>query len=115
MGGADKGEAGARSGRQYKMKDKIDWDAIENEGRAKILWLTRYEVLDIFVSEMTEINLFTRIDLPENWRVHEVYYSAARRSFGFIVFSDEFPATEKYVKLPDLEHEKVKHVLVKGQ
>ena len=96
------------------MKDKIDWDVIEKEGRAKILWLTRNEVLDIFVSEMMETNLFTRVELPKNRRVYEVHYSAARRSFGFIIFSDEFPTTEKYKELPELEGDKVKHVLVKG-
>jgi len=96
------------------MKDEIDWELVEEEGRAKILWLSKYELLNIFVSEQSEINWVTLIDLPGNYRVHEVFYEPTRRAFGFIIFSDEFPKTSKFLQLPSFEEDKLKKVLVKA-
>jgi hypothetical protein len=92
-------------------KKKIDWDEIEKAGKGKILWLGKLELLNIFVSEQKKFNIHTLIDLPENWRVRDVFYSFERRSFGFLIISDEFSVTSIGAELPELERDKVKKVV----
>jgi len=96
------------------MMDKIDWDIVEKEGRGKILWLEKTKPLHIFTSEKLEINFATLVDLPKNWRVRDVYYEFESRSFGFVIISNEFSKTSIGAKLPDLERDKVKTIIVKG-
>lgn len=97
--------------KKMEEKKKINWDEIEKAGKGKILWLDRYELLNIFVSEQMEFNVHTLIDLPENWRVYTVIYEPSRRAFGFIIFSDEFPVTAIGTEMPSLEPDKVKKVV----
>ena len=95
-----------------KEENKINWDEIEKAGKGKILWLDKYELLTIFVSEQQDTNIFTLIDLPKNWRVRDVFYSIERRSFGFLIISNEFSATPRGMELPSLKSDKIKKFIV---
>ena len=90
--------------------DKINWETIRQEGRAKMIYLDAQDVVHYFavvngakyLRDPHLIHFAKLYDLPERWSFGSVHDDPARRAFGIIIFSPEFDAVAVGAMIPTL-------------
>jgi len=71
----------------------INWEKVIDEGRSKIIYIGRREVLDYCAVRHGSnhvISVISTYDLPAAWFIGGVNYCAERQAFAYLIFSPNF-------------------------
>jgi hypothetical protein len=70
------------------------------ERRGKLFLITRRQIMQFFVKDTDTSFHLTKINLPDNFILHDVIYDWQRSSFAFLIFSEDFPPVEEGLSFP---------------
>lgn len=87
---------------------QIDYKKIRKERRFKVLYIEEEEVLDLIIAKNGNVPFFskiTKLRLPEDYYVLNVYHSPEQKAFGFLISSKTFPSIELGCYPPSLNQE----------
>ena len=99
---------------------QVNYDKIRKERRFEVLYIEGEEILDLVITENRNLPSFskiTKLKLPKDYYVMDIYYSSEQKAFGFLIGSEKFSQVGLGCYPPMLNQEiYIKHIeLIKNK